>query len=225
LKVGPASSLLAMPWSRDAAATARACATYKEFRGEMTVRLDPDSERGMRVLVPPIARSAISPARHSDIPTASGLLRTGKRPGGNSVSVRRRQHCDTDGTACSLESTLSSRHRLLLGGYFAFGGWKLLCVCRGHFAHPLPRRLRACQRTGMSVRGARGQKQPHMHRRCSVLHLHPVMPRRAAERPVPGTACHIQTCGGVPGAITDAYARRPLLNEQCEGRCVRSRSA
>ena len=28
-----------MPLSRDAAATARACATYREFRGEVTVRL------------------------------------------------------------------------------------------------------------------------------------------------------------------------------------------
>ena len=38
-----------MQLSRDAAATLRACATYGEFRGEVTVLLDPDSERGMRV--------------------------------------------------------------------------------------------------------------------------------------------------------------------------------
>jgi hypothetical protein len=38
-----------MQLSRDAAATLRACATYGEFRGEVTVRLDPDSERGMRL--------------------------------------------------------------------------------------------------------------------------------------------------------------------------------
>ena len=38
-----------MPWSHDAAATARACAAYEEFRGEVTVRLDTDAEHGMRV--------------------------------------------------------------------------------------------------------------------------------------------------------------------------------
>ncbi len=108
---------------------------------------------------------------------------------------------------------MPSRHRLLLRGYFAFRGWKLLCVCRGHFAHPLPRRLRACQRTGMSVKGAQGQKQPHMHRRCSVMHLHPAMQRRGAERPVPETASHIQTCRGVP-------ALSPMLRRY--HRCLRS---
>ena len=60
-----------------------ACATYEEFRGEMTVRLDPDSERGMRVLVPPIARSAISPARHRQ---ASGR-QPSEREGGNTVTL------------------------------------------------------------------------------------------------------------------------------------------
>ena len=38
-----------MPWSHDAATTARACTTYEEFRGEVTVSLDTDSEHGMRV--------------------------------------------------------------------------------------------------------------------------------------------------------------------------------
>jgi hypothetical protein len=38
-----------MPRSHDATAPSRACATYAEVRGEVTVRLDPDSERGMRV--------------------------------------------------------------------------------------------------------------------------------------------------------------------------------
>ncbi len=37
-----------MPRSRDAAETARARAAHEEARGEVTVRLDPDSERGIR---------------------------------------------------------------------------------------------------------------------------------------------------------------------------------